>query len=161
MKALSLRQPWAYLVASGEKTIEVRSWRTDYRGKLLICSSQSEKNYFFEVAEDFVEEFGNVLLMPYGVSFCMVDLVDVRTLTEADREGAFLEDDFDISNQYAWVLENPVPVRFEKVFGKLRLFEVDDEKIIPVLTTNEWLKRCKAFAPDAKPNKGSLILEYE
>ena len=36
MKALTLRQPWASLVALGVKTIETRSWSTEYRGPLAI-----------------------------------------------------------------------------------------------------------------------------
>lgn len=36
MKALTLHQPWATLVASGVKTIETRSWQTSYRGPLAI-----------------------------------------------------------------------------------------------------------------------------
>lgn len=40
MKALSLTQPWATLVALGEKRIETRSWRTDYRGPLAIHAAK-------------------------------------------------------------------------------------------------------------------------
>lgn len=36
MKALTLRQPWASLIPLGAKTIETRSWRTNYRGPLAI-----------------------------------------------------------------------------------------------------------------------------
>jgi hypothetical protein len=36
MKALTLRQPYATLVAIGAKRIETRSWRTRYRGPLAI-----------------------------------------------------------------------------------------------------------------------------
>jgi activating signal cointegrator 1 len=36
LKALSLYQPWASLVALGVKTIETRSWSTSYRGPLAI-----------------------------------------------------------------------------------------------------------------------------
>ena len=36
MKAISLSQPWASLVASGAKKFETRSWRSHYRGPLLI-----------------------------------------------------------------------------------------------------------------------------
>jgi hypothetical protein len=36
MKTLSIKNPWAYLICSGEKDIENRSWPTSYRGKLLI-----------------------------------------------------------------------------------------------------------------------------
>lgn len=36
MKALTLTQPWATLVAIGAKQIETRSWATNYRGPLAI-----------------------------------------------------------------------------------------------------------------------------
>lgn len=36
MKAITLYQPWATLVALGKKKIETRSWKTDYRGPLAI-----------------------------------------------------------------------------------------------------------------------------
>lgn len=39
MKALSLWQPWASLVALGAKKIETRSWATGYRGPLVIHAS--------------------------------------------------------------------------------------------------------------------------
>lgn len=35
-RALSVRQPWASLIAAGRKSIEIRTWRTDYRGPLAI-----------------------------------------------------------------------------------------------------------------------------
>jgi hypothetical protein len=41
MKVLSLMQPWATLVVMGLKTIETRSWATDYRGPLFIHASKS------------------------------------------------------------------------------------------------------------------------
>ena len=34
--ALSIRQPWAELIVTGKKTIEIRSWSTEYRGLLWI-----------------------------------------------------------------------------------------------------------------------------
>lgn len=36
MKALTLTQPWASLIAFGAKTVETRSWATSYRGPLAI-----------------------------------------------------------------------------------------------------------------------------
>lgn len=39
MKVVSVKQPWATLITLGIKPIENRSWRTEYRGKLLIHSS--------------------------------------------------------------------------------------------------------------------------
>lgn len=40
MKCLTLTQPWATLVAIGEKKIETRSWRTSYRGTLAIHAAK-------------------------------------------------------------------------------------------------------------------------
>ncbi|NIR30147.1 MAG: ASCH domain-containing protein [Gammaproteobacteria bacterium] len=39
--ALSLRQPWAWLVASGLKPVENRTWRTTFRGPFLIHAGSS------------------------------------------------------------------------------------------------------------------------
>ncbi len=39
MEYLSLHQPWATLLLLGAKRYETRSWRTDYRGPLLIHTS--------------------------------------------------------------------------------------------------------------------------
>ncbi|NKQ22648.1 ASCH domain-containing protein [Brevibacillus laterosporus] len=36
MKAITIHQPWATLIALGEKKFETRSWRTKYRGELAI-----------------------------------------------------------------------------------------------------------------------------
>jgi activating signal cointegrator 1 len=41
MLALTLRQPWASLVAIGAKRLETRSWATKYRGDLAIHSSKN------------------------------------------------------------------------------------------------------------------------
>ena len=40
MKALTVRQPFAWLIVTGEKPIEFRSWRTHHRGPLLIHAGQ-------------------------------------------------------------------------------------------------------------------------
>jgi hypothetical protein len=36
MKHLSIKNPWAYLIVSGMKDVENRTWRTPYRGTLII-----------------------------------------------------------------------------------------------------------------------------
>lgn len=41
MKAITIRQPWASLIALGEKKIETRSWQTKYRGPILIHAGKS------------------------------------------------------------------------------------------------------------------------
>jgi len=41
MKAISLRQPWADLIVNGFKNIENRTWKTNYRGRILIHASKT------------------------------------------------------------------------------------------------------------------------
>ncbi|MGP8162769.1 MAG: ASCH domain-containing protein [Acidimicrobiales bacterium] len=36
LKALTIRQPWASLIMAGIKDVENRTWRTNYRGRLVI-----------------------------------------------------------------------------------------------------------------------------
>jgi hypothetical protein len=106
MRALSVRQPWASMIASGEKTIEVRTWRTDYRGALLICASSAK---------------GVDHTLPRGVALCIVDLVDVRPMVPADEPAAHCW----VQDAYAWVMTSPRAVEHARVRGQLRLFEVD------------------------------------
>lgn len=105
MKALSVRQPWADKIARGEKTIEVRTWGTRYRGPLLICAS--------------AKACGD---LPTGVSVCVVHLVDVRPITSNDASAACCAVDPDI--EFAWVLSDPKPIDHSPVKGRLGLFDV-------------------------------------
>jgi len=70
MKALSVKQPYANLIAKGLKTIETRTWRTSYRGPLLICSSK------------------NPPIEPAGKALCIVELYGIEPMTAAHEEGA-------------------------------------------------------------------------
>jgi activating signal cointegrator 1 len=45
MKAITLHQPWATLMAMGVKTIETRSWSTRYRGPLAIHAAKTFPAY--------------------------------------------------------------------------------------------------------------------
>ena len=40
VKSLSLNQPYAELLISGKKTIEVRRWNTNFRGQFLVHASK-------------------------------------------------------------------------------------------------------------------------
>lgn len=42
MKALSIKQPWASLIAHGIKDIENRTWKVNFRGKIFIHASAKE-----------------------------------------------------------------------------------------------------------------------
>ena len=106
MKCLSVRQPWASMIARGEKTIEVRTWTTKYRGPLVICVSKSPR----------------VSDLPYGVALVVVDLIDVRPITQEDSVAACC--DVDSSREFAWVLSSPrVLSEPVPVSGRLCIFE--------------------------------------
>lgn len=114
MKALSVKQPFASLIVEGEKTIEVRSWKTDYRGEILIISSA--RPAYKHGYED----------MPDGVLLGVVELVDIVPLEKKHLYDAWLDmTDAQMRGQYAWILKNPrmydsrLPMK-----SKLRLFDV-------------------------------------
>ncbi len=64
MKALSLTQPWATLVAIGAKRIETRGWWTAYRGELLIHATKTMPRDCRELCDD--EPFKSALIGPPG-----------------------------------------------------------------------------------------------
>mgnify|MGYP001598287829 CR=1 FL=1 len=104
MKALSVRQPWASLIASGKKTIELRRWKTSYRGPLLICASAHKQG-----------------TGPKGVAVAMVDLIDIRPATPTDAIAACCDP---VNGEFAWVLKNAHPIMPFPVQGKLSVFSV-------------------------------------
>ncbi|WP_110955740.1 ASCH domain-containing protein [Anaerosinus massiliensis] len=50
MKAITILEPWASLIACGAKKIETRSWRTHYRGKIAIHAAKSLKAWHMNLA---------------------------------------------------------------------------------------------------------------
>lgn len=58
MKALSIRQPWAWLIVNGHKDIENRSWATKYRGPVLIHASKGMTGAEYNDAYHFALEVG-------------------------------------------------------------------------------------------------------
>ena len=122
MKTLAIRQPWVSLIAEGDKTIEVRTWRTDHRGPLLLVASGKPLQ---------VDCDGEMHTLPAGCQICIVDLLDVRPLTVADLVAACLDDwpAFDIAGHYAWELANPRDVIEAPHKGRLRLYDTPDNEI--------------------------------
>jgi hypothetical protein len=44
MKVLSVKNPWAYWIMYYGKTVENRTWKTDFRGRILIHASMRWDN---------------------------------------------------------------------------------------------------------------------
>jgi len=122
MKTLAIRQPWISLIAEGDKTIEVRSWRTDHRGPLLLVASGQPLK---------VDCDGDIYTLPAGCQVCTVELTDCRPLTAADLPAACLDDvpGFDHRGLWAWTLRNPRNVVEAPHKGRLRLYDTPDNQI--------------------------------
>lgn len=127
MKALTVRMPWATLIATGQKTVEVRSWATKHRGDLAICSSASVTRLESGLCDAFgVDETVR------GCVQAIVRLDDCRPMTAADIPAAWLDHlPRDVAAalvkaSFAWVLDDARPARIvQPVRGALNLWTID------------------------------------
>lgn len=140
MKTLSIKQPWASLIAHGIKDIENRSWRTHYRGKIYIHATAT--NFaLYEVLNQKHIDYTNAIWnadyypkRPVSAIIGEVDIVDCvinhdsiwaeRIIYEFDKYENYKEHAKPI---YNWVLKNAVlydePIL--NVKGKLSLWEFE------------------------------------
>ena len=77
LKALSLKQPWAWAIFHG-KDVENRTWSTPYSGKLLIHASKTvdEAGYLFLASRGIVPPPN----LPRGQFVGEVNMVDCRSV---------------------------------------------------------------------------------
>ena len=61
MKAISIRQPWAWLIVNGVKDVENRTWPTKYRGRVLIHAAKGMTRDEYNGCRLFVAEFDEYL----------------------------------------------------------------------------------------------------
>ncbi len=131
MKALTLTQPYASLVAKGYKKVETRSWSTHYRGELAIHAARTFPASARRLCEH--EPFCYALRcsaeeLPLGAILAVCRLTDCFPITPGNLPPE-PELSFGIytPGRYAWVLEDvymvdrPIPAR-----GRLGLWEWDD-----------------------------------
>lgn len=119
MKTLAVRQPWATHIAEGSKTIEVRTWRTAYRGPLLIVASGKPLKL--------ENDDGEAETLPTQCLVCVVDLIDCRPWLRGEAKAACL-DEWD-TGFWGWHLANPRHVRPMPHKGKLKIYETNDTGI--------------------------------
>ncbi len=120
MKALSVHQPWAALIAWGEKTVEARSWYTAHRGHLLIVSTKDPK----VAGADWRATPEGLHL--YGHALAVVSVKMSWPMTEKDREPAM-----GAMADWAWVLVGARLVKPFPVHGRQGLYDVSDDLIEP------------------------------
>lgn len=107
MKALSLWPLWAMEILEGYKTIECRTWKTDYRGTIVICSSSHKQHRCIA-----------------SHALCLADIVDIVPFRRKHLKDAGM-DQMPDGSCYAWILDNIRPIVPVLVKGKLHLWEYD------------------------------------
>ena len=99
MKVLSIKNPWATLIVDGYKKYEFRSWKTNYRGKILIHMLERFKDYNLECINGYI--IGEAILID-----CILVMnefneellkIDKTVYGRANHE-----------MKYAWKLENVI-----------------------------------------------------
>lgn len=105
MKAITIREPWATLIISGHKSYEFRSWKTNYRGKILIHAG-------INIEKEMLERFSC-----YNLSYSRGAIIGEATITDCILVNKEFNDKLVNENSivygrsnhdqtYAWKLEN-------------------------------------------------------
>jgi hypothetical protein len=132
MKALTIWQPWAGMVAAGIKRNETRSWGTNYRGQIAIHAAKQDIHIGWcrylsdEAAEvicrrlDLPEVFNAVKAFPTGCVLATANLVECIKITPEFIATLSLDElalgDYTLG-RYAWKmadvkqLSDPIPAR--------------------------------------------------
>ena len=122
MKALTIKEPWASLIVEGYKKYEFRSWKTNYRGKILIHAGNSIEK---DTLKRF-ESYGLNILPGYIIGEAELTnciLVDKQFNEQLRNIDPIVYGKSNHTETYAWKLGNiikydkPIPIK-----GKLGLW---------------------------------------
>lgn len=105
MKALTIKQPWTSLIVDGYKKYEFRSWKTNYRGKILLHAGLSLEK---DTLERFKDYNLNCTLGAIIGEAELVDciLVDSKFNGELRKINPIVYGKSNHVETYAWKLEN-------------------------------------------------------
>jgi len=117
MKILTVRQPWAWLIIHGGKNTENRTWRTSYRGPLLIQASSRSPQCDADSAQ---LRMAGVELPARFSSAGIIGVVDLLDCVSHHDSAWF-------TGPIGWVLANPRPLPFIGVKGAQTLFSPPPE----------------------------------
>lgn len=131
--ALSIRQPWAWLIVNGHKPVENRDWPTNFRGRFLVHAGKSVPDAF-EV-RDIAKKFGVTIPplneMAYGAFVGWSEVVDCVD----HHESPYFFGDYGFVLANSAPLAAPVPFRGSLGFFHPRLSASELEavgKVVPV-----------------------------
>jgi len=113
MKALSIRQPWAWLIVHGGKDIENRTWATKYRGPVLIHAAKKiDVRAYAELKSSGIE-------MPPLEKLQVGGIIGRAEIADCVNNW----DSVWFYGPFGMVLKNRRPVRFSPCPGRLGLFQ--------------------------------------
>lgn len=122
IKALTLHQPWASLIAAGLKQYETRSWSASYRGPLAIHAGQQNGELDLTAVLTDKERAKLPSVLPSGAVVCLAHLVDVVkseqiatdpefAVSRESRLGNFAPGRYGWKLQIVKVFDPPIPAR--------------------------------------------------
>ncbi len=119
MKALTLLQPWAWLIIHGPKRWENRTWTTSYRGPLIIHAGRSRRRLSEAYHNpDLASLLPDPSRLVFAVLIGIVDLTRIEPIEDVTGE-SFVE------GPWCWRLDNPRPLpRPIPMEGGRRLWDV-------------------------------------
>lgn len=127
MKVITIKQPFASLIAEGLKEYEFRTWKTNYRGKILIHAGKGIDKKAMEKFKEYNLEY------PSGCIIAKVDLTDCIEINEETRKMLQEKNSLVYSNVvkhtewkgFGFKMENVEKINPIQVNGKLSLWEYD------------------------------------
>lgn len=131
MKALSIRQPWAWLVVTGHKDIENREWSTNVRGRVLVHASKSMTRAEYKECEDVVLDVRiargvggrpSHLPLPQPLDLVRGGIIGTVEIVDCVQQSASPW----FFGSYGFVLRNARPMRFIPYRGRLGFFDVPE-----------------------------------
>ena len=139
MKALTILQPWASLIACGAKMIETRSWPTAYRGEIAIHAGLADVKVdqeFNDICESVFYYSGHGLHLPKGKVIAVATLADCTVMTKAiiDKllesvrgRNELLFGAWEVG-RFAWMLRDVRMIEPVAAKGRQRLWEWEGAK---------------------------------
>jgi hypothetical protein len=122
MIALSIRQPWSWLIVSGRKDVENRDWRTSFRGPVLIHAGKvMDKDCHGFLIGGHHPVTGETWCGKHGAPYQLGGIVGMAEIVDCVERS----DSPWFVGRYGFILRNARPVDFFPCKGQLGLFGVD------------------------------------
>lgn len=132
MKALTICQPYAHIIMTGQKRVENREWMTGYRGPLYIHAGKSRD---WLSADDDGKEYGiPVASMAFGAVIAIANLVDCVHIERVAQphiaaKYPWLAEHKHTEGTWCWILGKVTPIGPWPWRGMQGLFDIDEEEL--------------------------------